>query len=93
MKVISGDVISGVAEEGGWVLAFRDVSPNQFGFVPKNYMKFERRTNEPITPRSEMGRSQTAKSVRDLSPETQVVVATQVKDFLADIYNIVADDD
>jgi hypothetical protein len=55
--VRAGDVLSGFTEENGWILAFKDVSPNQFGFVPKSYLKFEHRTNESITPRSELGKS------------------------------------
>lgn len=45
LKVTTGELISGFSEENGWICAFKDVSPNYFGFVPKNYLKFEHRTN------------------------------------------------
>lgn len=73
-------------------MAFRDISPNQFGFVPKSYLKFEHRTNESVTPRSEMGRSQNARSIRDLSPNAQAEVNVQVRGFLTDLYTMVADE-
>ena len=60
LKVKTGELISGFSEENGWICAFKDMSPNHFGFVPKNYLKFEHLTNsESRTPRSEMGRSAT----------------------------------
>jgi len=70
LAVRAGDVISGFTEEKGWILAFKDVSPNHFGFAPKSYLKFEHRTNDSITPRSEMGKSRDGRSIRDLSPNT-----------------------
>lgn len=55
----NGEVISGFAEENGWICAFKDVSPNHFGFVPKNYLKFEHRTNsQTLTPKSDLGGKQ-----------------------------------
>ena len=58
LKVNTGELISGFAEENGWICAFKDISPNHFGFVPKNYLKFEHQTNsESRTPRSDMGKS------------------------------------
>ena len=37
----TGSVVSGFADEGNWICAFRDTSPNKFGFLPKNYLKFD----------------------------------------------------
>ena len=37
----SGSLVSGFADEGNWICAFRDTSPNRFGFVPKNYLRFD----------------------------------------------------
>ena len=45
LKVTSGEMVSGFAEEGGWICAFKEVSPNHFGFIPKSYLQFERQTN------------------------------------------------
>ena len=67
LQVNSGEIVSGVTEENGWILCFKDVSPNHFGFVPKNYLKFERKTNEStITPRSDLTKS--AKAQNEPSP-------------------------
>lgn len=41
----TGSLVSGFADEGNWVCAFRDTSPNKFGFLPKNYLKFDHQTN------------------------------------------------
>ena len=59
LRVTKGEIISGFYEISGWICAFKDVSPNHFGFVPKNYLKFEHRTNsQTLTPRSELSKNQ-----------------------------------
>ena len=81
-----GELISGFAEESGWICAFKDISPNHFGFVPKDYLKFAHRTNsQSVTPRSEMGKSRDMRA-GDISPNTAFQMGNQVKNFLDDIY-------
>ena len=47
----TGNLVSGFSDEGNWICAFRDTSPNRFGFVPKNYLKFDHKTNSNrVTP-------------------------------------------
>ena len=78
LQVSNGELISGFSEEDGWICAFKDVSPNHFGFVPKDYLKFEHRTNsQSVTPRSEMGKSRD-KSMKDLSPNAQAEASGRV---------------
>ena len=80
LGVSRDEIISGFAEESGWICAFKDVSPNQFGFVPKSYLKFVHRTNsQSVTPRSELGKS------RDKVPSEN---GENVRNFLTDIYSV-----
>jgi hypothetical protein len=36
------DIVSGVHEVGDWILGFTDDNPDQFGFIPKDYLEFSR---------------------------------------------------
>ena len=48
-----GDIFNGFTEEGNWVCGFMDTSPGKFGFLPKNYLKFEHSTNSNrVTPQN-----------------------------------------
>ena len=84
LGVSKDEIISGFTEENGWICAFKDISPNHFGFVPKGYLKFEHRTNsQSVTPRSELGKSQMNQSLEG--------AGEKVRDFLGDIYSAAND--
>ena len=81
LQVSKGEIISGFTEENGWICSFKDVSPNHFGFVPKNYLKFEHQTNsQNVTPKSG--------NVPAPNPVPEQAQVAQVKGFLNDVYDM-----
>ena len=79
-----GDIFNGFTEEGNWVCGFMDTSPGKFGFLPKNYLKFEHSTNSNrVTPQNNMSKSTSNK--RSPVPE-DFVLAPAISNYLGEIY-------
>ena len=59
-----GDTFNGFSEEGNWVCGFKDTSPGKFGFLPKNYLKFDHSTNSNKATPNNRSRGQNSNSAK-----------------------------